>query len=720
MRPLIRLEVSAVFHRAAAAALVLVSVLWPAAPAAAAADAAPREVPVAPGVVLAPAGADHAFGMLSVDLSGPAQVAYVGGGSVTESAPLAELAASPGTVAAVNGDFFDSGASNAPLGAAVRDGAVLKSPAAGHRHVAAIDAAGRGGIHRAEFSGTADLPGSDLDVDRLNSHEVPADGTGVFTGAWGAHPRSRAAGSGPVTELVVAGGEVRDVRRSAGEGAVEPGTRVLLGRGAAAERLAEVEPGARVGLDYTLRTAGSVPHTAVGGRNVLLRDGRVTAADDGARHPRTAIGFSRDGRRMFALVADGRVPETEGATLREAAERLRAAGAHEALELDGGGSATLLAREPGTREAVPHNRPGEALRAVSNGLAVRAPEGGGRARGVWVRPVLRARPEPGSALPVRPDPRRVFSGLSRALAARPYDSAYGPAPSAAPRWTSEGGGVAEGLFRAGEPGRARVAARIGGARGALGLRVLPGPDRLETDPGVLAFADASAPGRPLVVDGVAPDGTRAPVEPAEAEITVEPRRLAGVTRRDDGSVLVEPETGEGRGSVTIAAGGRSAEVPLVIGSRRVRLADFEDAGSWRAETYRAASAEVGPAVGREGRGLGLDYDFTGERRNRAAYAAAPAPLPAGGTAFGFRLRVRGDGNGALLALTVSDAEGGRRSVYGPRIDWKGWREAEFGVPEGTAHPVAVERVYLVETRSAEQYRGRVVFDDLRASVALDG
>ncbi|GAA1748266.1 phosphodiester glycosidase family protein [Streptomonospora arabica] len=708
------------FHRAAAAALVLALLLWPAVPAAAAAPAAPREVPIAPGVVLAPAGAGDGFGMLSVDLSGPAEVAYAGGGPVTDSAPLAELAASRGTVAAVNGDFFDSGASNAPLGAAVRDGAVLKSPTPGHRHVVAIGAAGRGGIHRAEFSGTADLPGEDLDIDRLNSHQVPAEGTGVFTGAWGGHPRSRAAGSGPVTELVVAQGEVREVRRSAGEGPVEPGTRVLLGRGAAAERLAEVEPGAPVGLDYTLRAGGSTPHTAVGGRNVLLRDGRVTAADDGARHPRTAVGFSRDGRRMFALVADGRVPETAGATLREAAERLRAAGAHEALELDGGGSATLLAREPGTTDPVPHNRPGEALRAVSNGLAVHAPAGDGRARGVWVRPVLRARPEPGSALPVRPDPRRVFSGLSRQLSARPYDSAYGPAPAAAPSWTSVSGEVANGLFRAGEPGRVRVSARAGGARGAIGVRVLPGPERLETAPSTLAFADASAPGRSLVVDGVAPDGTRAPVEPAEAEITVEPRRLAAVTRRDDGSVLVEPEADEGTGTVTVAAGGRSAEVPLLIGSRSVRLADFEDARSWTAESYRAASAEVAPAKGHGGRGLALDYDFTGERRDRAAYAAAPAPLPAGGTAFAFRLRVRGDGNGALLALTVSDAEGGRHSVYGPRVDWKGWREARLGVAEGIAQPVAVERVYLVETRSAEQYRGRVVFDDLRASVAPDG
>nr|WP_255429841.1 phosphodiester glycosidase family protein [Streptomonospora sp. PA3] len=678
-----------------------------------------RTVPVAPGVSLTEPASGGDSSMLSVDLHGPAAVSYLHGGHLTDPAPVSEMSAPAGTVAAVNGDFYDSGASNAPLGAAVRDGTVLKSPTAGHRHVAAIGPAGRGGVHRAEFSGTAALPGPDAAIDRLNSHEVPADGTGVFTPAWGGHPRGRAAGSGPVAELVVSGGRVREVRESAGSGRIEPGTRVLLGRGAAAERLAAVRPGAPVDLDYTLRAGGVRPRTAVGGRHVLLRDGRPTGADDGARHPRTAIGFSRDGRRMFVLVADGRAPGAPGATLPEAAERLRRAGAHDALELDGGGSATLLAREPGTGAPVVRNRTGEPLRAVANGLAVHVPAGDGRAHGVWVRPAMRARPDRGSALPVRPDPHRVFSGLSRRMTARAYDSAYGPAPEPDLSWAAAGGTVEDGVFRAGAPGSARVTARTGRARGAADLRVLPGPERLETEPEALAFPDSAGAGRPLVIAGVAPDGTRAPVAPADAEIDVEDD-LAAVTRRGDGSVLVEPTADAGRGAITVAAGGRSTAVPLVIGSASVELSDFGDAGDWRAATYRAASAEVRPAAGSSGDGLALRYDFTGERRARAAYAVAPAPLPVERTAFGFRLRVRGDGNGALVALAVTDAEGRRHSCHGPRVDWRGWRDVRIGVPEAAAHPLRVESVYLVETRSSRQYSGRVVLDDLRASVALEG
>ncbi|NYI95025.1 hypothetical protein HNR12_001302 [Streptomonospora nanhaiensis] len=367
-------------RRAAAAALALTVfvLLTGAAPAARAAE---RAEPVAPGVHLStasvPAGdGTQYFTTLRVDLTAGAEVDYVDPGSVAARALLREMASGPDAVAAVNGDFFDSGASYAPLGAAVRDGTVLKSPSGDDRAVAVVDSAGRGRVATAAFTGAVGLPGGDLAVDRLNSHEVPADGTGVFTADWGDHPRERAAPSGPVTEVAVAGGRVAGVTSGAGAGAVAPGTRVLLGRGAAADRLASLRRGDPVALDYRLAAGGGRPRLAIGGRHVLLRDGAFTGATDNARHPRTAIGFSADGSRMVVVTADGRVPGATGASLGDMAERMLLAGAHDALELDGGGSATLLTRDPATGELVRHNRTGEDERAIPNGLVVRAASGG--------------------------------------------------------------------------------------------------------------------------------------------------------------------------------------------------------------------------------------------------------------------------------------------------------------------------------------------------------
>jgi hypothetical protein len=63
-----------------------------------------------------------------------------------------------------------------------------------------------------------------------------------------------------------------------------------------------------------------------------------------SRHPRTAAGYSKDGR-LLLLIVDGRSQRSRGATLSELAEMLLAFGAQEAINLDGGGSTTLVVRE---------------------------------------------------------------------------------------------------------------------------------------------------------------------------------------------------------------------------------------------------------------------------------------------------------------------------------------------------------------------------------------
>ncbi|MFM8617115.1 MAG: phosphodiester glycosidase family protein [Opitutaceae bacterium] len=90
--------------------------------------------------------------------------------------------------------------------------------------------------------------------------------------------------------------------------------------------------------------------TAVAGTGIIVKAGRNVAAsnDTGGdkSHPRTAVGLDADGRQLFLLVIDGRRPgRSEGATLVELADWLVQLGAHEALNLDGGGSTTLVVEE---------------------------------------------------------------------------------------------------------------------------------------------------------------------------------------------------------------------------------------------------------------------------------------------------------------------------------------------------------------------------------------
>lgn len=92
--------------------------------------------------------------------------------------------------------------------------------------------------------------------------------------------------------------------------------------------------------------------TAVGGGPVLVQNGEVLitnneeikfagkAIDD--RHPRTAMGYTADGR-LIILAVEGRHPgRAEGASLVHLARLLKDLGCVEAINLDGGGSSCLL------------------------------------------------------------------------------------------------------------------------------------------------------------------------------------------------------------------------------------------------------------------------------------------------------------------------------------------------------------------------------------------
>ena len=65
--------------------------------------------------------------------------------------------------------------------------------------------------------------------------------------------------------------------------------------------------------------------------------------DDQELHPRSAVGYSRNGRYLYLVVVDGRQPcYSEGITLAKLAELLASLGAQYAMNLDGGGSSTLV------------------------------------------------------------------------------------------------------------------------------------------------------------------------------------------------------------------------------------------------------------------------------------------------------------------------------------------------------------------------------------------
>ncbi|MBA3482908.1 MAG: phosphodiester glycosidase family protein, partial [Pirellulales bacterium] len=115
-------------------------------------------------------------------------------------------------------------------------------------------------------------------------------------------------------------------------------------------------------------------YNAVGGDARLVTNGVNTAnSANTAIHPRSAAGVTAD-QKLILLTVDGRNPgHSEGLTITELADLLIRHGARNAINLDGGGSTTLVLDDPMTPLNDPQviNVPSDMQeRAVANNLAV--------------------------------------------------------------------------------------------------------------------------------------------------------------------------------------------------------------------------------------------------------------------------------------------------------------------------------------------------------------
>ncbi|MBI2407744.1 MAG: phosphodiester glycosidase family protein [Gemmatimonadetes bacterium] len=299
-------------------------------------------------------------------------------------------------LAAVNADFFDlaSGASenNVVIGAEWWKGVrVTESPYDTFDNVHAqfaLDSRRRPLLDRFAFDGWARTPGASFPLIALNAMPRGTyEGTALWTPRVGpATPRDSVR---PTTELALFPAGHRDdtvlfVRRSASKGgglAIPADGAVLSAYGARAAALDSTADGdtVRITLAAAPRLAAAAGRLSlvVGGWPRILRGGVNVAAlapsaegtisrNAEVRHPRTGVGFSRDSTTLLLVTVDGRGATSVGMTLVELADLMKSLGAWNALNFDGGGSATMVI--DGKVVNTPSDRTGE--REVGSALLV--------------------------------------------------------------------------------------------------------------------------------------------------------------------------------------------------------------------------------------------------------------------------------------------------------------------------------------------------------------
>jgi hypothetical protein len=291
---------------------------------------------------------------------------------------LGNLGRTRHVVGGVNADFFSlTTPPGVPTGALISRGRVIAGPSG--QPVLAFDSTGVPRITTLHATGTATAGAYRYEISGWN-HAIP-DGLAFFDANWG-HMTDTASS---VVEVVLSGGIGSRVVLvdTATSGVTIPaaGGVLIAGRNVPAEvrdALLALRPGDALGADVSL--APVHPREAVGGRPRLVRDSLVPEVVDTegqpgfatGRHPRTAAGLARGGKRLILVVVDGRqMPYSDGMTLRELANFMLVLGARDAINLDGGGSTTLVYADSASVLRIA-NRPSDAAgeRLVGDALGI--------------------------------------------------------------------------------------------------------------------------------------------------------------------------------------------------------------------------------------------------------------------------------------------------------------------------------------------------------------
>ncbi|GAB2555929.1 phosphodiester glycosidase family protein [Kribbella endophytica] len=298
------------------------------------------------------------------------------------------LATLTGATAAVNAGFFvldpKAGAPGDPAGVAVYDGRLVSEPTAG-RPALVIGARGTS-VERYRWHGEVRGLGRPLPLDGLNRvpglirncggttddlptakplHDVTctdADELIAYDASYGV-----ATPSGPGAEAIVdRRGVVTAIRTATRGGAIPEGGRTVQATGQqVAGLLAAAKVGKRLEIKASLVDARGHDvrldrrTTIVNGGPELVHNGRVTGtvkadgmapADNPSfyygwvhkRNPRTIAGVDNQGRTVL-ITADGRGVGSLGLGIGEAAAVAKSFGLRDAINLDGGGSTTMVA-----------------------------------------------------------------------------------------------------------------------------------------------------------------------------------------------------------------------------------------------------------------------------------------------------------------------------------------------------------------------------------------
>lgn len=447
------------------------------------------------------------FEVMKIDLNDPdvSLQLLTGAGGVNHASNVLDMAAANDSDVAINTDFFQRSSLNSalvsPIGTVMKDGKLLSSPSddtsfatfsLSKDRVAMFD-------YWTCYLGITAPNGNSYGIKYINKYNDAGDGIVLYNREWDTmSPGTQAPNA---YEVLVVDNVVQAIYWDNPPVEIPENGYVLtcwLDRNTFIKDNLAV--GDTVKLDVYTTPDWNAIDVASGGGTLLLKNGEraPNTHNVSGLQPRTAVGSDQSGKIIYFVTVDGRQAVSRGTTMDEMANFLLSIGCYNAINMDGGGSTTMVARDLTSGELRTLNHPSDGpLRTVAIGLGARNTK---PATGIL------------GTLEIAPESPNVFLGASCFLDLKAFDTSYRPmnVPEDITWKVVEGEGRFENnRFYPGAAGKAVVSATCGDVTGTYELNVLSELAYLEISPKYLEITSES--GGWVKLTGKDPSGLSAPV-----------------------------------------------------------------------------------------------------------------------------------------------------------------------------------------------------------------
>lgn len=678
--------------------------------------------------------------VIEVDLSNPyVQMDIMTGknNQLTTRQTVQNMAIETGAVAGVNGDFFVMSGQGVPMGGAVSKGALVSSPAQlSGMYAFAVSKDGKPSIDLFRFNGSVTAEdGSTFPLAGINqeSYKIEPDNTFshvnnmfIYTSAWKSAERPKASSTTP-TEVLVQGDVIQQISLQAPiQGTIPEGAYILRAHGTAADYItSHFSVGQRVSTSYQLVAQSSgqmVDPTSlqvmIGGHTLLVDEGKASSftrstsgISGGSSVARTAVGYSKDGTKAYMITAENN-SGSPGLTLKELQNFMISIGVWKGMNLDGGGSTTMVSRPLAETKAeltFSTSNGAAGQRAVVNGLGVFSTAPQGTLKGLKVS---------GNT--------RLMIGESASYTLKGYDNYYNPIDTSniGATWSASNSNLVEsnGSFKAAKSGDSQVVATSNGVKTSLNVNVLGGKDLESLTPSTTFAPLESGTSINVPVTAKLKSTVSTVNVPAESIKW----KFSGIDAVVSDGVLKINKVNSG---VKIAYATPEYDgfsgTPIVLSTSEEQVWEnfenvsypFNFTGLPAGMSGSVSVVQGTGSTGQNSKVLKIDYDMTNGTGNRFAYAqfngTTGKAIPAGATQM--TIDVLGDSSQNWLRVEFEDANG--KAIYGDltkQIDSNNWKTLKLDLSTlNLKQPAKLKRIYLVNLEEGQDERA------LQGSISLD-